>query len=232
MALQAIVSPLMLRNVGLFSMLSEEQLAVLATAMRRKSFARGVIVIPSGNINDSLYVVISGRLEVVIGDKCGREVTLTTLGPGEYFGEMVLIDDNPGSASVVCREPGECLILSRHEFKKCLSDNFAMAMTMLRCAVQRLREADRKIGSLALMDVYGRVAEQLLSMSETLDGQHVITKKVIKNNIAKSIGATREMVSRTMKDLQLKGVIEVRGTSIYLRSTMAPFGPPLRRAES
>lgn len=221
MTLQAIVSPLMLRNVTLFAMLSGEQLTVLANAMCRKSFTRGLIVIPSGSVNDSLYVVISGRLEVIIGDKCGREVILTTLGPGEYFGEMVLIDDNAGSASVVGREPGEFLMLSKHEFRKCISENFEMAMTMLRCSVQRLREADRKIGSLALMDVCGRVAEQLLIMSETLDGQHVITKKVVKNNIAKSIGATREMVSRTMKALQLRGVIEIRGSSIYLRSANA-----------
>jgi CRP/FNR family cyclic AMP-dependent transcriptional regulator len=92
---------------------------------------------------------------------------------------------------------------------------------MLRCTVQRLRDADRKIGSLALLDVYGRVAEQLLIMSETIDGQHVITKKVVKQHIAGLIGASREMVSRVMKDLQVTGIIEIRGTSTYLRDSIA-----------
>lgn len=217
MVTQANVSTLLLRNVPLFAMLPENQLAVLTTVVRRKSFVRGATIIAAGDVTDSLYVVISGRLKVIIGDKMGREVILTILGPGEYFGEMVLIDDSTRSASVIAMEPGEFLVLSKNEFRKCLSDNFEMAMTMLRCAVLRLREADRKIGSLALLDVYGRVAEQLLIMSETIDGQHVITKKVVKKNIARMIGASREMVARAMKDLQARGFIEVRGTAIYLR---------------
>ena len=96
-----------------------------------------------------------------------------------------------------------------------------MAMTMLRCSVQRLREADRKIGRLALMDVYGRVASQLLDMSETIDGQHVVTRKVVKRDMAKTIGASQEMVSRALKALQTGGFIEVRGNSIYLRDNIA-----------
>jgi len=82
---------------------------------------------------------------------------------------------------------------------------------------RRLREADRKIGSLALMDVYGRVVSLLLEMSEVIDGQHVITKKIVKQEMAGMIGASREMVSRVMKDLQVRGIIEVRGKAIYLR---------------
>jgi CRP-like cAMP-binding protein len=96
-----------------------------------------------------------------------------------------------------------------------------MAMTMLRCAIQRLREADRKIGRLALMDVYGRVAGHLLEMSETIDGQHVIARKIIKQQMADMIGAPREMVGRAMKDLQAGGFIEVRGNSTYLRDNIA-----------
>ncbi|MCX7174508.1 MAG: Crp/Fnr family transcriptional regulator [Proteobacteria bacterium] len=221
MRAEIVVSPLLLRNVPLFAMMAEDQLAILATAMHRKNFLRGEAVIPTGVVNDSLYVVISGRFEVIIGDRAGRKVILTALGPGEYFGEMALLDDNTGSASVIAMDSGELLVLSRYEFRKCLADNFGMALTMLRCSVQRLREADRKIGSLALMDVYGRVAEQLLFMSETIDGQHVITKKVVKQDIARVIGASREMVSRTMKDLEAKGVIEIRGSSIYLSNRIA-----------
>jgi CRP/FNR family cyclic AMP-dependent transcriptional regulator len=95
-----------------------------------------------------------------------------------------------------------------------------MAMTVMRGLVKRLREADRKIGSLALMDVYGRVARLLLEMSEMIDGQHVVTRKVAKQDIAKMIGASREMVSRVMKDLQVGGYIDVRGNSIYLRDNI------------
>jgi CRP/FNR family cyclic AMP-dependent transcriptional regulator len=95
-----------------------------------------------------------------------------------------------------------------------------MAMTVMRCLVKRLREADRKIGSLALMDVYGRVARLLLDMSETIDGQQVVTQKLVKQDMARMIGASREMVSRVMKDLQLSGYIEVRGATMVIRDTI------------
>ena len=90
----------------------------------------------------------------------------------------------------------------------------------MRGLVQRLREADRKIGSLALMDVYGRVARLLLEMAEDIDGEKVVVNKLSKQDIAKMIGASREMVSRVMKDLQLGGYLEVRGRSVVLRDTI------------
>jgi CRP/FNR family cyclic AMP-dependent transcriptional regulator len=220
-AMQATVSTLLLRNVPLFSMLPEDQLTVLTKVVRRNSFLRGATIIAAGDVTDSLYVVISGRFKVIIGDKTGREIILAVLGPGEYFGEMVPIEDNTRSASVVAMEPGDLLVLSKNEFRKCLQDNFEMAMTMLRCAVQRLREADRKIGRLALMDVYSRVAGHLLEMSETIDGQHVIAQKIVKQQMADTVGASREMVSKVMKDLQAGGFIEVRGKAIYLRDSIA-----------
>src|SRR4029077_4449182 len=126
----------------------------------------------------------------------------------------------PRWASVVRLEACELLILSKRDFKKCLLDNFEMAMTVMRGLVKRLREADQKIGSLALMDVYGRGARLLLEMSETVDGQKVVTRKLAKQDIAKMIGASREMVSRVMKDLQSGGYIEVRPGSIFLHETI------------
>jgi len=221
MATQPKVSTLLLRNVPLFAMLPEDQLAALTTVVSRKSFERGATIIAAGDVTDALYVVISGRLKVIIGDKAGRQVILAMLSPGEYFGEMVPIADSTRSASVIAVEPGELLVLSKKEFRKYLSDNFEMAMTMLRCAIQRLREADRKIGRLALMDVYGQVAALLLEMSETIEGQLVITKKIVKQNMARIIGCSREMVNRSMKDLQSGGFIEVRDNSMYLRGNIA-----------
>ena len=133
---------------------------------------------------------------------------------------MGLLDDSPRSASVVALEACELLTLSKRDFKKCLSENFELSMAVMRGLVRRLREADKKIGSLALMDVYGRVARLLLEMAETIDGQKVVIKKLAKQDIAKMIGASREMVSRVMKDLQAGGYIEVRGTSIFLRENI------------
>jgi CRP/FNR family transcriptional regulator, cyclic AMP receptor protein len=220
MAAQANVSTLLLRNVPLFAVLTENQLEVLTSVVSRRSFPRGTTIIAAGDMTDSLYVIISGRLKVMMTDDDGGEVILAILGPNEFFGEMGLLDDHPRSASVVAIEPCELLSLAKKDFKKCMAENFEMTMTVLRGIVKRLREADKKIGSLALMDVYGRVARLLLEMSETIDGQKVVTKKLAKQDIAKMIGASREMVSRVMKDLQTGGFIEVRGGSIFLKDNI------------
>jgi len=112
------------------------------------------------------------------------------------------------------------LSISKRDFNKCLADSFEMAMAVMRGLVQRLREADRKIGSLALLDVYGRVARLLLDMAENVDGQKMVTKRLPKQDIAKMIGASREMVSRVMKDLQMGGYIEMRGSNIVLHDSI------------
>ena len=205
MAAPASVSMLLLRNVPLFSVLPENQLALLTGVVSRKSFPRGTTIIAAGDVTESLFVVISGRLKVMMSDDEGREVILAILGPNEFFGEMGMIDDAPRSASVVALEACELLSLSKRDFRRCLAENFEMAMTVMRGLVTRLREADQKIGSLALMDVYGRVAHLLLEIAETVDGRKVVTKKLAKQDIAKMIGASREMVSRVMKDLQAGG---------------------------
>jgi CRP/FNR family cyclic AMP-dependent transcriptional regulator len=219
-AMATTVSTAVLRTVPLFMGFAEEQLRTLTAVVTRRSAPRGSIIMAAGDPTDSLYIVISGRLKVMMGDADGKEVILSILGPGEFFGEMGLIDDSPRSASVLTIEPCELLAIAKRDFKKCLAENFEMAMGVMKGLVRRLREADRKIGSLALLDVYGRVARLLLDMSETVDGQKMVTKRLPKQDIAKMIGASREMVSRVMKDLQMGGYIEMRGSSILLRDTI------------
>ena len=214
------VSTAVLKAVPLFASFPEDQLRLLTPVITRRSLPRSTTVMASGDPTDSLYIVLSGRLKVMMSDAEGKEVILSILGPGEFFGEMGLIDDAPRSASVVSIEACELLSIAKRDFKKSLAENFEMAQAVMRGLVRRLRDADRKIGSLALLDVYGRVARLLLDMSETVDGEKVVTKRLPKQDIAKMIGASREMVSRVMKDLQMGGYIEVRGSNIVLRDTI------------
>jgi CRP/FNR family cyclic AMP-dependent transcriptional regulator len=219
-AIAATVSTAVLKNVPMFAGFPDESLRLLATLVTRKSVSRGTTIMVAGDPTDSLYIVISGRLKVMMSDAEGKEVILAILGSGEFFGEMGLIDDAPRSASVVSIESCELLCVTKRDFKRCLAENFEMSMAVMRGLVKRLREADRKINSLALLDVYGRVARLLIDMSEDVDGQKVVTKRLPKQDIAKMIGASREMVSRVMKDLQLGGFIEMRGSTIMLRESI------------
>jgi len=221
MSATPVVSPLLLRSVPLFSLLPDVQLLLLTQVVLRKPYKKSSTVVAGGDPADALYIVISGRLKVIMTDKEGREVILAILNQGDFFGEMGLIDQAPRSASVVTIEPCELLTITRADFTKCLQKSFDLTLNVIRGLVKRLREADRKIGSLALMDVCGRVARLLMEMAETVDGQKVVTKKLPKQQIAKMVGASREMVSRVMKELETSGRIEVRAHQILLRDSLA-----------
>lgn len=200
-------SLVVLRNVALFSGLDDGELEKLSKVSGRKRAERGAFIVRAGESTDSLYVLLAGRAKVTNTDEEGREIILAWLGPGEFFGEMGLIDGSPRSANVVAAEPCELLFLSKEAFQRCLQDNFQVAQKLMKTLVLRLREADRKIESLALLDVYGRVARLLLDMSEVADGRRVVKKKMSKQDMAKMIGASREMVSKVMRDLELSGYI-------------------------
>jgi CRP/FNR family cyclic AMP-dependent transcriptional regulator len=216
----ATVSTLLLKNVPLFATLPEDQLLLLTKVVSREQFSKNQIIFSAGEKTEMLYVVISGRLKVAMGDDQGKEVVLAMLGPGEYFGEMALLDGGTRSASVIAVAACELLCLSKYEFTKFMENNFSMNMMLIRGLVKRLREADKKISSLALMDVYGRVARLLLEMAETIDGQRAIVKKIARKDIANMIGASREMVTRVMKDLETRGMIEIQTASIILKDTL------------
>ena len=216
------VSMTVLKSVPMFGSFPEDQLRALARMVMRRSVPRGSVIMAEGDRVDSLYIVLSGRLKVMMGEADGKEVILSIIGPGEFFGEMGLIDDGPRSASVIAIEPCDLLSVTKRDFRKCMIESYDTAMTVMRVLVRRLRAADRKIGSLAMLDVYGRVARLLLDMSENVNGQRVVTKRLPKQDIAKMIGASREMVSLVMKDLEMSGYFEVRGSTIVLRDTIPP----------
>ena len=216
MAASSAISTTVLKSVPMFSGFSPDQLRALVTMIMRRSAPRGTAVLREGGPADCLYVVMSGRLKVLMGEADGKETILSIIGPGEFFGEMSLIDDNPRSATVIAIEACELLALTRRDFRRCLVENSNLAMAVMRVLVRRLREADRKIGSLAMLDVYGRVARLLLDMSESVNGQRIVTRRISKQDIAKMIGASREMVHKVMKDLQVNGYIEVQGSTIVL----------------
>ena len=200
----------LIRRVPLFSMLTNDQAQGIADNVVKRRFRRGELVIEVGKKSNALYILLTGRARVIAADARGREVILAVLKSGDYVGEMSLIDNQPHSATVRAEVQTDVLILGRVEFARCLPENTSMAYAVIKGLVQRLRHADRKIESLALMDVYGRVARALLEFAQPdKDGQLVIRDRVSRQDVAKMIGASREMVSRVMKDLEDRGFIEL-----------------------
>ena len=200
----------LIRRVPLFSMLTAEQANGVADGVVKRRFRRGELVVEQGKPSNALFILLNGRARVLTADQRGREVILAVLQSGDYVGEMGLIDNEPASATVRTEVQTDMLVLQRTEFARCLPEPSTMAYSMLHGLVRRLRNADRQIESLALLDVYGRVARTLLDMAEDDNGVKLIRHKVSRQDMAKVVGASREMVSRVMKDLEERGVIETQ----------------------
>ncbi len=216
----------LIRRVPLFAMLTPSQAESVADAVIKRRFKRGELVVEQGKKSNALFIILTGRARVLTTDARGREVILANLSPGDYIGEMSLIDNEPHSASVRAEVQTDVLMLGRVEFARCLPENTSMAYAVMKGLVQRLRHADRKIESLALMDVYGRVARALIEASERdADGQAVIRDKVSRQDLAKMVGASREMVSRVMKDLEERGYIEtLENNSVLIKERLNALG--------
>ena len=198
----------LIRRVPLFSMLTTDQAQSIADSVVKRRLKRGELVVEQGTKSNALFILLNGRARVLTADSRGREVILAVLQSGDYVGEMSLIDNEPHSATVRAEVQTDMLVLGRAEFARCLPESSSLAYGILRGLVLRLRNADRQIESLALLDVYGRVARALLDMAEDEKGIKLIRGKVSRQDMAKVVGASREMVSRVMKDLEERGVIE------------------------
>ncbi len=199
----------LLRRVPLFSLLTVAQAEVISGAVIKRRFKRGEALVEQGQKSNALFILLTGRARVVTSDSRGREVILATLDQGDYLGEMSIIDNEPHSATVRAEVQTDVLMLGRAEFARCLTENASMSLVVMRGLVKRLRHADRKIESLALLDVYGRVAHALLDFAVAdAQGQLLIKEKISRQDLAKMVGASREMVSRVMKDREERGFIE------------------------
>ncbi|MEN9773665.1 MAG: cAMP regulatory protein [Pseudomonadota bacterium] len=196
-----------LRRVPMFHSLSESQIDTLAAGSVRRSYPRGRTIVSEGEPSPSMFILLSGRAKVQRSDAEGREVILAVISAGEVFGEMSLIDDEPRSASVITLESCDFLSLRKDSFLAVLRQSNDICLGLMRSLVQRLRAADRKIETLALLDVYGRVARVLLDSSEVVNGDRVVRNRLTRQQIAKMIGASREMVSRVMKGLETEGYV-------------------------
>jgi CRP-like cAMP-binding protein len=212
----------LIRRVPLFSLLTGEQAQAIAEGVVKRRYRRGEVIVEQGTKSNALYILLTGRARVVTADARGREVILAVLQPGDYLGEMSLIDNEPHSATVRAEVQCDVLVLGRAEFARCLPENSSLSYAIMRGLVARLRAADRQIESLALLDVYGRVARALLDMAEDGAEFKLIRNKVSRQDLAKVVGASREMVSRVMKDLEERGFIQTQDNgSVHIMERLA-----------
>ncbi|HUN67907.1 MAG TPA: Crp/Fnr family transcriptional regulator [Burkholderiales bacterium] len=195
--------------------LSDADLTAIGSHGVARSYPKNTIIVSEGDRTDSLYVILEGRVKAFVSDGEGRDMVLSTQGPGEYFGEMVL-DEGPRSASIMTLEPSRFLVVQKNDFRDFVLKNPAFALSLIDKLIHRARALTESVKSLALMDVYGRVARLLLELAEERDGSMVIPQRLTQQDMASRIGASREMVSRILKDLSSGGYLTQSRTGIVL----------------
>jgi CRP/FNR family cyclic AMP-dependent transcriptional regulator len=196
--------------------LNEEELRVLSTQGVIKSFPKNTIIVSEGDETDHFYIIVEGRVKVFVSDEEGREIVLATQGRGDYFGEMVL-DGGPRSASIMTLVPSRFVVIPKNRFREFLQTHPAFSIHLVEMFIRRTRALTENVKSLALMDVYGRVARMLLELAVEQNGSLVIEEKLTQQDIASRVGASREMISRIFKDLTAGGYISVDRKRITIR---------------
>lgn len=208
----------LLRRVPLFSALTPEQLQEIARNVTKERFKRDAYIVRQGEISNALHIFLNGRGHVLRENNRGKEVIISILQPGDYVGEMSLIDDEPHSASVRAEIESDVLVLRRETFERFMPEPSTVTQKILRVLVKRLRYANEQIESLALMDVNGRVARMLLEMAvdDEEQGGLIIRSKFSQQDMAKMVGSSREMVFKAFKSFEERGFLKIDSNGFLL----------------
>ena len=198
---------------GPFVSLDETAMRKLAPHGAVRSFPKNAVVVNEGDPTDSLYVVLAGRVKAFVSDESGKEVVLDTIDPGDYFGELVL-DGGPRSASVMTLEPCRFFVIPRGDVEGLLDGNREFSRHLIYKLIGKVRSLTGKVLDLALRDVYSRFARFIDERAVEEGGRRVVRERLTQHDIAARIGASREMVSRVVKELTAGGYISIDAKQI------------------
>lgn len=210
----------LLKKVSLFEGLDDNELRALADSTVVRTFPKDNVIILAEEQGDTLFVIQRGRVKVSIVSEDGREVILSTLREGDFFGDMALLDSKPRSANVTAMEETELLMLRRADFLRLIQSIPQIAIKLLAVLAGRLRKTDRKIEGLALSDVTGRITQTILQLAEeqgvyTQEGMYIHNRPT-HQDLANMSGTTRETVTRILKRLEKQGYIVSRGRDLVI----------------
>jgi CRP/FNR family cyclic AMP-dependent transcriptional regulator len=217
-----LIVPADLKSIPLFQGVQESDLRELAERTVSRSYPKQAIIVHEGDESDSLYLILAGRVKIFLSDDTGKELILAVKGPGQYFGEMVL-DEQPRAASVITLEPAQFAVLSRADFKAFLLKHAEVALQLIQNLIHVARGLNQNVRSLAMLDVYGRVARMLLELAVERDGKMVSPERLTQKDLAARVGASREMINRILRDLTIGGYVSVEDGRITINTA-----PPAR----
>ena len=194
--------------------LSEEELKAVGSHGITRAYPKNTIIVSEGDKTDTLYIILEGRVKVFVSDGEGHDLVLSTRAAARLRGDV--LDEGPRSASIMTLGPARFLLVPKSDFRDFIASNPAFALNLIEKLIGRARALTASVKSLALMDVYGRVARLLVELAEESGGQLAISQRLTQQEIASRIGASREMVSRILKDLSIGGYLTQSRAGIVL----------------
>jgi len=202
----------LLAQVPLFSGLNRGELDDLAALMRRHRYAAGETIFHEGDAGTALYIIEKGEVKIILGSAEGKEVVLSLLGPGDFFGDLALLDGEPRSADAMAMEAAELLILQRHDFLRFIAEQPQVAINLMAVLSRRLRRVDQLVLDAAFLDVGTRLVRTLLDLAHTRGqagskGSVVITSRLTQSDLANMIGATRESINKCLRRYAEMGLV-------------------------
>ncbi len=215
------MQPAFFRRFSLFAELDDRELASIATIAKTRRYAKDDVIFHESEMGDVFCLIREGQVKVTMISPEGKEIILAMFGPGDFFGEMALLDDEPRSATIIATEPLELVTIWRGDFLQILSENFSITRKILAELSRRIRKMSTRLESLATMDVYGRLARYFIDQAEKsgkqLDNGYIAITRPTHQAIANMIGTSRETVSRLIHDLMRQDLLLSEGKTIYLK---------------
>ncbi len=208
-----------LRQTSLFRSLPAGDLEALAAASRSRTFRRGQIVFTAGDPGDTLIVVISGRIKVVVRSADGGELTLTIIGPGDVLGELSVADGGPRSADAETLDECRLLLVPRETILDVCSRAPAVAQALTASIAAMLRRLTEAASDLVFLDMPRRVAKVLLGQPRGDDG--VVRLTVSQEELAHQVGSTRQSVNAALRGFERRGWIDVHDRTVTVKQSAA-----------
>ena len=210
----------LLKNLPLFGELDDGELKAIWGHVHTRTYKKGNIILFEEDPGDSLFIINEGRVKITRLSEEGKEVILSILGEGEFFGEMSLLDGESRSANVIALSDSEVFILKREDFLKIVKTNPQIAISLLEELARRIRKSDQQIEYLSLADAESRVAITLLRIAEETGtfkmGQVTIEELPMQQDMANMSGTSRETISRVLGDFKDKEYIDKKGKKLII----------------
>jgi CRP/FNR family cyclic AMP-dependent transcriptional regulator len=207
------------QNIISFLNLDENALKEMVPSGAVRTYPKDCIIIHEGDLSDSLYVILAGRVRVFLSDENGKEFELSTIGPGDYFGEVAL-DGGPRTASIMTQDACRFFVIPKSEVKSLIECHPSFSRDLIGRLIRKIRSLADSVHNLALLSVYCRLLKFIEEQAAEREDGCIRTERLTQQEIATRIGASREMVSRLLTDLTNCGYISIENKRIVVHGKL------------